>query len=184
MTRSAVTATPASEPGRDDERRWQAVVARDPAADGAFVYSVRTTGVYCRPTCPSKRALRENVRFHDTCEDAEKAGFRPCKRCEPNGAGPAGRRAAAVAAACRIIEGGEGDEVPSLDDLAESVGMSRYHFHRVFKEHTGLTPRGYATAHRSRRVRDELGRRATVTEAIYGAGFRSNGRFYESSNAV
>src|SRR5262249_9128069 len=138
----------------DDECRWQAVVNRDPAADGMFFYSVRTTGVYCRPTCAARLALRKNVRFHATCQDAEKAGFRPCKRGKPTGKSLTARHASAVAQACRAIE--EADDVPSLEDLASSVGMSSYHFHRVFKAHTGLTPKGYAAAHRSHRVRHEL----------------------------
>lgn len=166
----------------DDLVRWQAVVNRDPAADGEFYYSVRTTGVYCRPNCPARLAHRENVRFHATCEDAERSGFRPCKRCKPTEVSLTERQAEAVAQTCRLIEGA--DEAPGLDELANSVGMSRHHFHRVFKAHTGVTPKGYAAAHRARRVRDELTRRATVTEAIYGAGFNSNGRFYESSTEV
>jgi AraC family transcriptional regulator, regulatory protein of adaptative response / methylated-DNA-[protein]-cysteine methyltransferase len=166
----------------DDESRWQSLVDRDPAADGAFVYSVKTTGVYCRPTCPSRLAHRNNVRFHATYEEAEAAGFRPCKRCKPTGESVAQHQASIVARACRIIE--ESEEMPNLDDLASSVGLSSYHFHRLFKEQTGLTPRGYAVAHRSRRVRDELTRRKTVTEAIYGAGFNSNSRFYESADDV
>jgi AraC family transcriptional regulator, regulatory protein of adaptative response / methylated-DNA-[protein]-cysteine methyltransferase len=166
----------------DDESRWQAVESRDPAADGAFVYSVRTTGVYCRPTCAARLALRKNVRFHATCQEAEKAGFRPCKRCKPAGESLTERHASAVAQACRAIE--EADDVPSLDDLASSVGMSSYYFHRVFKACTGLTPKGYAAAHRSHRVRHELAQSATVTSAIYGAGFNSNSRFYESSNEL
>jgi AraC family transcriptional regulator, regulatory protein of adaptative response / methylated-DNA-[protein]-cysteine methyltransferase len=172
----------AAKPFSDDETRWQSLVDRDPAADGEFVYSVRSTGVYCRPTCPSRLALRENVRFHTTCEEAESAGFRACKRCKPTGESIAQHQASIVANACRIIE--ESGEIPNLDDLARSVGMSSYHFHRVFKAQTGLTPRGYAVSHRTRRVRDELTRRDTVTEAIYGAGFNSNSRFYESSDAV
>lgn len=166
----------------DDESRWQAVTARDATADGVFVYSVRTTGVYCRPTCPARLAKRENVRFHATCQEAEASGFRACKRCKPTGESLAQRQNAAVARACRLIE--ESEEMPSLDDLAESVGLSGYHFHRVFKAHTGLTPRKYAAAHRSRRVRNELTECGTVTEAIYGAGFNSNSRFYESSSEV
>jgi AraC family transcriptional regulator of adaptative response/methylated-DNA-[protein]-cysteine methyltransferase len=166
----------------DDDSRWQAVVSRDPAADGEFFYSVRTTGVYCRPTCASRLALRKNVRFHPTWRDAEGAGFRPCKRCKPTGESIAARHAAAVAQVCRIIE--KSEEMPSLDDLADSIGMSSYYFHRVFKKLTGLTPKGYAAAHRSSRVRHELRRRATVTEAIYGAGFNSNSRFYEASNEI
>jgi AraC family transcriptional regulator, regulatory protein of adaptative response / methylated-DNA-[protein]-cysteine methyltransferase len=166
----------------DDESRWQALADRDPAADGEFVYSVKSTGVYCRPTCPSKLAIRENVRFHATCEEAEAAGFRACKRCKPTGESIAEHQSSIVARACRIIE--ESGEIPNLDDLARSVGMSSYHFHRVFKAQTGLTPRGYAVAQRTRRIRDELTRRDTVTEAVYGAGFNSNSRFYESSNEV
>jgi len=166
----------------DDESRWQAVIGRDPAADGAFFYSVKTTGVYCRPTCPARPALRKNVGFHDTCRDAEAAGFRPCKRCRPTEQSLAERHAALVARACRLIE--ESEQPPSLDELAAAVGLSRYHFHRLFKAQTGLTPRGYAAARRTRRLRDELARRPTVTEAIYGAGFHSNSRFYESANGV
>jgi AraC family transcriptional regulator, regulatory protein of adaptative response / methylated-DNA-[protein]-cysteine methyltransferase len=182
MTTLPERAKHTEKPFSDDESRWQAVEDRNAAADGEFFYSVRTTGVYCRPTCPARRALRENVRFHTTCQDAEQSGFRPCKRCKPTGESLAERHATVVAQACRIIE--KADEVPSLDDLANSVGMSSYYFHRVFKTSTGLTPKSYAAAHRSRRVRDELRRRETVTEAIYGAGFNSNSRFYESSNEV
>jgi AraC family transcriptional regulator of adaptative response/methylated-DNA-[protein]-cysteine methyltransferase len=167
---------------RDDESRWQAVASRDRAADGVFFYSVRTTGVYCRPTCAARQALRKNVRFHATRRDAENAGFRPCKRCNPAGESLAARHTAVIARACRIIE--EADDVPSLGHLANSVGMSKYYFHRLFKAHTGLTPKGYAAAHRSHRVRHELAQSATVTSAIYGAGFNSNSRFYESSNEL
>lgn len=162
-----------------DGDRWDAVVRRDRGADGAFYYSVRTTGVYCRPVCPARRARRENVRFYTTREEAERAGFRPCKRCRPDEAPLAERQAEAVARACRAIEGA--GEPPSLDDLAAVAGMSRYHFHRVFKALTGVTPKGYADARRAGRVRDELARGETVTRAIYGAGFQSNGRFYESA---
>ncbi len=159
--------------------RWAAVEGRDRRADGAFYYSVRTTGVYCRPSCASRRARRENVRFHATCADAERAGFRPCLRCRPSGRGLPEARALAVAKACRLIETAE--ELPGLDALAEAAGLSRFHFHRVFKAATGLTPRAYAAAHRARRVRDELARGGTVTEAIYGAGFNSSGRFYATA---
>ena len=164
------------------EARWQAVVSRNPAADGAFYYSVRTTGVYCRPGCPARRARRENVRFHATSQEAEQAGFRPCKRCRPNERTRAERQAVLVEKACRAIE--EADEAPHLEELANSAGLSRYHFHRVFKAHTGLTPKGYANAQRAQRVREELTRSETVTAAIYGAGFNSNSRFYESTARI
>lgn len=162
--------------------RWAAVVARDPQADGRFYYSVKTTGVYCRPSCASRRARPENVEFHATREDAERAGFRPCKRCKPGQPSQLEQHAATVARACRLIEVSE--QAPSLEDLARKAGLSPFHFHRVFKAVTGLTPRAYAAAHRARRVREHLGRTATVTEAIYDAGYGSNGRFYEESSRV
>src|SRR5262245_19394456 len=138
----------------DDDARWKAVERRDRAADGTFVYSVRTTGVYCRPSCAARLPRRENVAFHQTCADAERAGFRPCKRCRPNEPALAEAHAAVVARACRLIE--DAEEAPSLDALAQSAGMSRFHFHRVFKAVTGVTPKAYAAGHRGKRVREEL----------------------------
>ena len=181
MTAISVKVAPVAMSYVTDDDRWQAIVSRDPAADGAFFYSVRTTGVYCRTGCAARLPLRKNVRFHATCENAERAGFRPCKRCQPNKAG-LGERAAAslVARACRLIE--EADSPLSLDCLASAVGVSRFHFHRMFKAHTGVTPKAYAAAHRAKRVRSELARRASVTEAIYAAGFNSNSRFYATAN--
>jgi AraC family transcriptional regulator of adaptative response/methylated-DNA-[protein]-cysteine methyltransferase len=171
-----------SPPFSSDEERWAAVVRRDRAADGTFYYSVRTTGIYCRPSCAARLARREHVRFHATCEEAEQAGFRPCKRCRPTEPALAKQHAAAVARACRLIEAAE--DMPNLDGLAAAAGMSRFHFHRVFKTLTGVTPKAYAAAHRAQRVRDELSRANTVTEAIYGAGFHSNGRFYATSSQL
>jgi len=167
--------------GGDDER-WAAVIARDPRADGVFYYSVRTTGVYCRPSCGSRRAHRENVGFHASRAEAERAGFRPCKRCRPDQPPLAEQRGAAVARACRLIDRSE--ELPALDQMAAEAGMSRFHFHRVFKEATGLTPRAYAAARRAERVRDALPGSESVTSAIYEAGFGSSGRFYETSADV
>ena len=162
--------------------RWAAVVARDPKADGKFFYSVKTTGVYCRPSCAARTARPENVAFHLTAADAEQAGFRPCKRCKPDQPPLAEQHAAQVAELCRLIENAE--QVMSLEELANQAGLSAYHLHRVFKAVTGLTPRAYAAALRASRVRTELGRSGTVTDAIYGAGYNSNGRFYEESNQV
>jgi AraC family transcriptional regulator of adaptative response/methylated-DNA-[protein]-cysteine methyltransferase len=163
--------------------RWQRVVARDRAADGKFYYSVATTGVYCRPSCASRLARPENVAFHATREDAERAGFRPCRRCKPDQAALSAQHAAKIAAACRTIEAAE--EAPTLGELAEKAGMSPYHFHRLFKAITGVTPKAYASAHRAKRVRQELTRSdTTVTTAIYDAGFNSSGRFYETANQV
>ncbi len=165
-----------------NDPRWAAVAARDAKADGKFVYSVKTTGVYCRPSCAARRAQPENVQFHATAADAERAGFRPCKRCKPDRASLAEQQADKVAELCRLIDNAE--TVPSLETLATHAGLSVYHLHRVFKAVTGLTPRAYAAAHRANRVRAELDRSSTVTDAIYGAGYSSNGRFYEEANGV
>jgi AraC family transcriptional regulator, regulatory protein of adaptative response / methylated-DNA-[protein]-cysteine methyltransferase len=165
-----------------DDPRWEAVIARDPAADGKFFYSVDTTGVYCRPSCAARLARPEHVRFHATCADAEQAGFRPCKRCKPDRPPLVEQHAAKVAGVCRLIE--EAETVPSLAALARHAGLSTHYFHRVFKAATGLTPKGYAAAHRAKRVRAELDRSRTVTAAIFEAGYSSNGRFYEKSNEV
>ena len=162
-----------------DDPRWARVVARDRTADGLFWYSVSTTGVYCRPACPSRLANPENVRLHDTLESARATGFRPCKRCNPDGPSLEAENAALVAKACRIIE--ESEEEPSLEELADAVGRSPTYFHRVFKAATGLTPKGYAAAHRAKKVRQGLASGSTVTKTIYDAGFNSGGRFYEKS---
>ncbi len=162
--------------------RWTSVVSRSPEAEGKFYYSVATTGVYCRPTCAARLARPENVRFYKTCEEAEKAGFRPCKRCKPDELSLTEQHAAIVAEACRLLANSE--EVPSLERLAEHAGLSVFHFHRLFKAATGVTPKQYAAAHRSDRVRSKLRQSGTITEAIYDAGYNSNGRFYAQSNEM
>jgi len=168
---------------RTDEERWAAVQRREVSADGAFFYSVRTTGVYCRPSCAARLPLRSNVRFHSTAVEAEAAGFRACKRCRPGGPELAARRVAAIAAACRLI--GQSDTVPRVADLAAAAAMSRFHFQRVFKQVTGLTPQVYAREKRAERLRAQLHKGAPVTEAIYAAGFNSSGRFYaEAGNTL
>ena len=166
----------------ESDPRWTAVVERSAAADGSFFYSVRTTGVYCRPSCGARRARPENVRFHATREDAEAAGFRPCKRCRPDRPSTAEQHAALVTEACRLIEASSA--APGLDELAARAGLSPFHFHRVFKAITGLTPRGYAAASRGERMRRELVKAPTVTAAIYDSGYSSNGRFYGESERV
>jgi AraC family transcriptional regulator of adaptative response/methylated-DNA-[protein]-cysteine methyltransferase len=158
------------------------VITRDPSADGTFFYSVRTTGVYCRPSCAARLARPENVRFHTTCQDAANAGFRPCKRCKPDRPSLAEEHATTITESCRLIEGAS--KTLSLEYLAKRAGLSTFHFHRVFKAITGLTPRGYATAHRGARVRSALGKSRTVTRAIYEAGYNSNGRFYADSQKM
>ena len=165
-----------------DDDRWQAVVRRDRRADGLFYFSVRTTGVFCSPSCGARLPLRDNVAFHVTPDDARAAGFRPCKRCKPTEPPLSERHAEAVARACRSIEASE--TPPSLNALARQAGLSPHHFHRVFKAVAGVTPKAYADAHRGQRVRENLRRAETVTEAIYDAGFNSGGRFYAQSDQV
>lgn len=162
--------------------RWLAVIAKDAKADGTFYFAVKTTGIYCRPSCAARPPRPENVCFHATCEDAERAGFRPCKRCRPNEPARTAQYLAMVTAACRVIEAQE--TIPDLAELAARVDISPYHFHRIFKQITGLTPRAYAIAHRNRRLRSQLDVKGTVTEAIYEAGYGSNSRFYEASDGV
>lgn len=165
-----------------DANRWMAVLRRDTGADGKFFYSVKTTGVFCRPSCRARRPKRENVRFHNSSADARKAGFRPCKRCQPEGPGLEQQYASKIAQACRTIETGQNST--HLAALARAVGMSRFHFHRIFTRLVGVTPKAYALAHRAKRVRQELGKGRTVTDAIYEAGFNSNGRFYAESSRI
>ena len=163
----------------ETDPRWLRVLARDRSADGQFWYAVATTGVYCRPSCPSRTANPGNVSLHGSLAEAKATGFRPCKRCNPDGPSADVENAAIVAKACRLIEGSE--EVPSLTTLAKPADLSTSHFHRVFKSVTGLTPKDYAEAHQASRVRDELAKGNSVTEAMYDAGFNSSGRFYEKS---
>jgi AraC family transcriptional regulator of adaptative response/methylated-DNA-[protein]-cysteine methyltransferase len=162
--------------------RWAALRARDARADGSFFYSVSTTGVYCRPSCAARPARPEHVAFHATAAAAERAGFRPCKRCKPDQPPLAERQAARVAELCRLIERSE--EPPSLEQLARHAGLSAFHTHRLFKAVTGVTPRAYAAAQRAARVKAELAKSGSVTQAIYGAGFSGSGRFYAQSNQL
>jgi AraC family transcriptional regulator, regulatory protein of adaptative response / methylated-DNA-[protein]-cysteine methyltransferase len=165
-----------------DDPRWARIVARDKTADGCFWYSVSTTGIYCRPSCPSRTANRKNVQLHDTLAAAKATGSRPCKRCNPDGISIEGENAAIIAQACRLIE--DSEEEPSLNGLAEAVGRSPSYFHRMFKAITGLTPKDYAVAHRAAKVRQGLDSGNSVTEAMYDAGFNSSGRFYAKSTGL
>ena len=162
--------------------RWATIVAKDPASDGKFYYAVKTTGVFCRPSCAARTPRPENVLFYSSVEAAEKAGFRPCKRCKPTGASIAEEQARRVAELCQFLE--QAEPAPSLEELAKRAGWSVYHLHRVFRAVTGLTPKAYAAGRRAERVRTKLGQSRTVTEAIYDAGYNSSGRFYEQSNGV
>jgi AraC family transcriptional regulator, regulatory protein of adaptative response / methylated-DNA-[protein]-cysteine methyltransferase len=165
-----------------DDPRWAAVVARDAKADGQFFYSVRTTGVYCRPSCAARTPRPENVAFHLTATEAQRAGYRACLRCKPDEPSLAAKHAALVAKMCRLLEASE--QLPSLAELAQHAQLSTFHLHRVFKGITGLTPKAYAAAHRAKRMREELVRAGTVTDAIYDAGYNSGGRFYAEADNV
>jgi AraC family transcriptional regulator of adaptative response/methylated-DNA-[protein]-cysteine methyltransferase len=162
--------------------RWAAVLARDPTADQQFVYAVKTTGVYGRPSSASRLPKPQNVEFFDTPEAAEAAGYRPSQRSAADQTEVTAQHAALISQACRYIETAQA--TPTLDELAKQANMSSYHFHRVFKSMTGLTPKVYAAAHRARKVRSQLTGKESITDAIYDAGFNSNSRFYEASNQM
>ena len=165
-----------------NDPRWASVLARDPEADDQFYYSVKTTGVYCRPSCSARPPNPENVAFYKTQEAAKTAGFQPCKRCKPEQPSIKEQHAATIESVCRFIE--QSETLPNLEKLAAYSGLSTYHFHRVFKTITGLTPKAYATAHRNKRIRNQLSRSNSITDAIFDAGYNSNSRFYEKSSQV
>jgi AraC family transcriptional regulator of adaptative response/methylated-DNA-[protein]-cysteine methyltransferase len=169
---------PVASDARDDW--WSAVVGRDAAFDGKFLFAVRTTGVYCRPSCGARTPNRDNVRFFDDAAQAEAAGYRACRRCRPLGKSLNERRSEAVAAACRLI--GAAETAPDLATLAAAAGMSPHHFHRVFKQATGVTPKAYAAGVRAERARSALQAGETVTAAIYDAGYNASSRFYEEAD--
>ncbi|WP_424217617.1 bifunctional transcriptional activator/DNA repair enzyme AdaA (plasmid) [Streptomyces sp. BI20] len=165
-----------------DEERWRAVVARDGAADGAFYYAVTTTGIYSRPSCAARLARRENVEFHTSVGELRARGYRPCRRCRPGESDPRRAYADTVARACRLMDAAVAP--PNLDELAQEAGYSRFHFHRLFRSLTGVTPYAYWTAVRAARVRAELRGARTVSDAIYRAGFNTNGQFYAVSPGI
>ncbi len=162
-----------------DAARWAMVAARDASAVGRFVYAVATTGVYCRPDCPSKRPRRENVTFFATGAEARTAGYRACRRCRPDRAGEV---EAWIARACRSIE--EAERAPGLTELAQAAGLSPRQFHHRFKLALGMTPKEYAAAVRARRLRGGLRAAGTVTEAMYDSGFGSSSRLYEGADGL
>ena len=177
MTQLQMTARTAA--AIENDPRWQRVLARDRHADGQFWYSVVTTKVYCRPSCPSRAAKPGHVLLHETLAQARATGFRPCRRCNPDGLSHARGNTILVEKACRLIE--ESEAMPSLAALADAAGLSPGYFHRLFKAETGLTPKAYACAMRARRVRQALLDEPSITGAIYAAGFNSSGRFYEKA---
>lgn len=166
----------------ESDPRWEKLLARDRSADGQFWYSVATTKVYCRPSCPSRRARPENITLHDSLAQAKATGYRPCKRCKPDGLSLDAENTALIAEACRLIE--HSVQALPLAALAAKIGLSESYFHRLFKAVVGLTPKAYASAQRTMRVRDALSNEQTVTAALYDAGFNSSGRFYENTSGM
>ncbi len=166
----------------DVEKCWAAVEGHDAAADGKFFYGVVTTGVYCRPGCSSRRPLRANTMFFETIAAAEAAGLRACKRCRPADPSAASRHIAAVEKACALLRTSE--TMPSLAELAGAAAISRYHFHRLFKQITGATPRDYARTHRLEALAQRLDAGEKVTQAIYASGFGSSSRAYEAATGA
>ncbi|MFF1610524.1 bifunctional transcriptional activator/DNA repair enzyme AdaA [Amycolatopsis sp. NPDC058278] len=166
------------QPYVSEDERWRAVQERDSRADGEFYYVVRTTGRYSRPSCGTRPARRENVTFYDTADQARGEGYRPCRRCQPDGPGLREWYAATITRICRSLAECDGCSSPNFDELAREVGLSRFHFHRMFKLYTGVTPHAYLTDARENRVRHELAVAPSISEAIYRSGFRSNGHFY------
>ena len=163
----------------NEQECWTALIGRDRGVDGVFVYAVRTTGIYCRPGCGSRPPRRDNVAFYPTPAAAEAAGFRACKRCRPNEGSMAERHVAAVGRSCALIRAS--DTLPNLDELASAAGISRFHFHRVFKQVTGATPREWGKAHRLDRFADRLDAGAPVADAVYAAGFGASSRAYAAA---
>ncbi|MGH2561672.1 MAG: bifunctional DNA-binding transcriptional regulator/O6-methylguanine-DNA methyltransferase Ada [Thermomicrobiales bacterium] len=171
--------TKVSTPAANSEQMWQAVLDRDRALDGQWYFGVRTTGIYCRPSCPSRRPKRENVVFLRSQEEAARAGFRPCRRCKPD---EVDAQADFVARASRYIDE-HVDEAITLEALSGAVGVSPHHLHRTFRRIVGITPRQYADARRLATVKNGLRERDDVTSALYEAGFGSSSRLYERADS-
>ena len=166
----------------DPDRCWQAVCTRDAAYDGQFVFAVHSTGIYCRPSCPARRPLRANVSFHADPANAEAAGFRPCKRCTPQGASPAEQLDQLVAAACRLLE--QLQPSPTLEQLAARIGLSPSHLARAFKARTGRTPKAWVSALRRAELESALPQADSVLEAALAAGYSGTRALYEQDDAL
>ncbi len=165
-----------------NDPRWQAVLQRDSAADGLFVYAIRTTGIYCRPTCPSRRPKPEHTQIFDTSQQAEKAGFRACLRCHPQQAETLQQQQTRIIEnACRLIR--DSETIPDLSRLAAASGFSISHFHKLFKQITGITPKNYAQSLRLQKLENALNKGdISVTEAIYQASYNESSNFYAAKN--
>lgn len=160
-------------------QKWTMVLARDLAADGDFVYAVKSTGIFCRPTCPSRRPRREQVEFFDSSAEAQQAGYRPCRRCTPE---QSNAQTETIKDACRYIERNL-DETLHLAEMAQHAGLSPFHFQRLFKRALGITPRQYQQARRAEKFKTSLHGASSVTDAIYDAGYSSSSRAYETSTS-
>lgn len=165
-----------------DDARWQAVENREAAADDQFVFGVITTGIFCRPSCRARHPLRQNVRFFQDAAAAQEAGFRPCKRCQPDRAPLHQQRLERIRQACALMDARE--ETMSLEALASEMAMSPFHFHRLFKSVTGLTPKAWQTARRNQRLRHALTQGEAVTPALYQAGFGSGSSYYRDADSA
>lgn len=159
---------------------WRAVAARDAGFDGTFVYGVTSTGVYCKPSCASRRARRERVRFFASCDEAEGEGFRACRRCRPRAEVEVDPRVSLVMRVCQLVETWD-EGAPSLEELGRALGVSPHHLQRTFKAATGITPRQYAAAHRLRQFKAKMKEGEAVSGAMYGAGYGSSSRLYEKA---
>jgi AraC family transcriptional regulator, regulatory protein of adaptative response / methylated-DNA-[protein]-cysteine methyltransferase len=166
----------------DEQQCWEAVLRKDDADDGKYLFAVKTTGIYCRPSCPSRTPKRMNVEFFADAPAARQAGYRACLRCAPDGLSKRQQQTAAILKACRLIE--SSSERIQLNDLAERVGLSAHHFHRTFKEVTGVTPLEYFKSRQIAQIGAAIRSEASITEAIYDAGFGSSSRFYENADAM
>lgn len=162
-----------------DEERWQAVQARDARADNQFVFAVQTTGIFCRPSCRVRHALRKNIRFYPDADRAVQDGYRPCKRCRPDVSDPGQQRLAKVEQACRLLEH---DAALTLEALAQQVAMSPFHFHRLFKSVTGMTPKAWQQAARGQRLRNALAQGDNITDAVLAAGFPDSSSYYRKAD--
>ncbi|HEX3722314.1 MAG TPA: bifunctional DNA-binding transcriptional regulator/O6-methylguanine-DNA methyltransferase Ada [Nitrolancea sp.] len=172
---SRATINQPTPPSLDNETRWQATQQRDASFNGAFVYAVHSTGIYCRPTCPSRRPRREQVEFFSACDDAEAAGFRPCRRCRPR---ETTSEIATVEAVSQFIAE-HLDESITLATLSAACGVSPYHLHRTFKRVTGITPKQFIEERRTNALKEHLRDGSDVTTAMYDVGYGSSSRLYE-----
>ncbi len=167
----------------DENRFWDAVQNRDSAYNTVFVYAVKTTGIFCRPTCPSRRPFRENVEFFDTPHDAQSAGYRPCERCHPATENIPDPHLPLVTEICRYLEG-DHDHLPTLDELGEKFTLSPYHLQRIFKRIVGVSPRQYADAYRQGRLKNALKNGANATDAVYDAGYTASSQVYNQADNI